>query len=131
MPIIKWNPFTDIQDIFEETKVGWDCAVDVYEEKNNVIVEMNIPGIHPDKFDIDVEDDLLHVSGTREKKEEVEDKNYYRKEIHCGSFSRNIHLPSAVQADKTIASYENGVLKITLPKKSAAPAKKVKVNVKK
>lgn len=132
MAVIKWDPFYALDELLSDTgvrRLSADGAVDIYEEKNNVIVKMSIPGIDPDRFEITAEDDLLRVAGSREKTEEVEDKNYYRKEIRCGSFERVIHLPSSVQSDKTTASYENGILIITLPKKAASGSKQVKVKV--
>jgi HSP20 family protein len=133
MAIIKWDPFFGLDELLSESglrKLGSDGAVDIYEENNNIIVKMSIPGIDPDKFEITAEDDMLRVAGTREKTEEVEEKNYYRKEIRSGSFERVIHLPASVQSDKTTASYENGILMISLPKRAASGSKQVKVKVK-
>ncbi|MBU1007546.1 Hsp20/alpha crystallin family protein [Candidatus Dependentiae bacterium] len=65
-----------------------------------------------------------------ETESEVEDKDYYRKEIRSGSFERTIPLPTTVQSEKTMATYGNGVLKIALPKKSLEAKKQVKITVK-
>lgn len=131
MPLMKWDPFSELQEILDANhkRIGWDFAVDVYEENESVIAKMNVPGIDPDRFEITVEDDLLRVAGSRDKEEEVEDKEYYRKEIRCGSFERVINLPCAVMAEKTSASYENGVLKIVMPKKTPTVSKQIKVKI--
>jgi len=133
MALFKWDPFFEVQELLDDKqklRLSWDLAVDVYEEDTNVVVKMNVAGIDPDKFDITVEDETLRVAGSREKKEEVEDKNYYRKEIRSGSFERIIPLPTTVQSEKTMASYDNGVLKIIMPKKAPSGSKQVKVKVK-
>jgi len=139
MPLIKWTPFLepfhDFDKFFEDFRKGmpkgFAPAIDMYEKGNNVIVEAPLPGIDPEKVDISVEDDVLIIKGKIEKKSEVEEKNYYRKEIHKGGFYRSILLPAHVQGDKAKADFEEGVLKVTIPKKKAKPAKKVKVTAKK
>ena len=120
-PLMRWRPFGE--QFFERDfpvstlpKFGWDLAVDVYEKNGNVIAEMNLPGIDPDKIDISVEDDYLTVSGSREEKKETKEEDYYSKEIKRGSFERTVKLSHAVKKDKADASYKDGVLKITIPK---------------
>ncbi len=120
-PLFSWRPFGE--RFFDEDfpvatlpKFGWDLAVDIYEKNGNVIAEMNLPGIDPDKIDISVEDGYLTVSGSREEKEESKEEDYYSKEIKRGSFERTVKLSHAVKKDKADASYKDGVLKITIPK---------------
>lgn len=112
-------------------KVNADLATDVYEKEGNVIVEISIPGMNPDRFDIAIENDHLCVSGSREESKETENHVYYHREITHGEFSRVIPLPAAVIAEKTSAEYRNGILKVVMPKKSAADAGRVKIAVKK
>ena len=140
MSLIKWTPmfpFEDFDRFFDEMMPskkgvkGFMPAVDVYEKNKNVVVEMPLANIDPDKIDISIENDVLHVKGSTEKKSEVDDKNYYRKEISSGSFYRTIPLPASVVADKTSAVHENGVLKILMPKAAPKKEKKIKVQVKK
>jgi len=135
MSLIKWEPFGDIDKFFEEfsslfSRRG-DFAVDVYEKKNDVIVEMSLPGVDPEKIDVSVEDNHLRVVASREEEKEEKDKYYYAKEIRRGSFERVVPLPESVQKDKVKAEYENGVLKVVLPKAAKKKASKVKVKVKK
>ncbi len=115
MALIHWRPFP-FEDMFEDVARTHDLATDVYEENNHVIVEMHVPGIDPEKVDISVENEYLHVSGTRQEREETEDQEYYRKEIRTGSFERLIPLPSTVDEKNTKARYKDGVLMISLPK---------------
>lgn len=138
MAIIKWEPFGEMNRFFEDfpipsfKDIGSDLAVDVYEEDNNVVAKMNIPGVDPDKINVSVEDNMLRVSGAHEEEREEKKKHYYHKEIRKGSFERVISLPQSVQKDKVSADYKNGTLVVTLPKASIGEsAHKVAVNVKK
>ena len=131
MPIIRWKPFKDFNDFFEDFGHshcnGGDLAVDVFEQNSDILVEMNIPGINPDKIDIEVENMRLHVSGSREEKSETKDKQYYHKEVRRGSFERVIQLPCPVDQTQTRADFKDGVLTITLPKKEHSGSSKIKV----
>ncbi len=104
-------------------------AVDVYEEKDNIVVETPLAGIDPEKVNITVEDNVLRIEGQSEKKSEVDDKNYYRKEVRFGSFSRTIALPKTVNGDKAQASYDKGMLKIVIPKAEEAKPKSIKITM--
>jgi HSP20 family protein len=131
MAIIKWTPFLPWEE-FERGLIekGFTPAMDVYKEGNNLVAKTPIVGFDPKKVDISVKNGMLTIKGSTEKKSEVEEKNYYRKEIKSGSFYRSILLPAEVEAEKLKAEYQDGILKITMPMKKVL-AKKVKVAVKK
>ena len=136
MPIIKWEPFAELDRVFEERpyvpmfpKLGWDLAIDLYEEGDNVIAKMNLPGIKPEELDITVEEDSLSVSGSREDEQETDKKDYYSKEIRRGSFSRSVRLPKTIDAAKAAAEYLDGVLTITLPIAGGREKKTTQVKV--
>lgn len=134
--LIPWRPFLEPFEDFDrwfgdKAPIGFSPAVDIYEKGNDLIIEAPLAGIDPDKMDISVENDVLTVQGKMEKKSEVEDKNYYRREIRSGSFYRQVPLPSHVIGDKASAAYENGVLKISVPKAAEKKAKKIEVKVNK
>lgn len=137
MAIIKWEPFRDIERFFDDemsllgSKFGWDLAVDVYEEAGNMVAEMQLPGIDPDRVDIAVDRDVLTISGAREEEKETKEKHYYAKEIRRGSFQRTVRLPHEGDASAAAASYEGGVLKVIIPKREQQGANKIKVQVKK
>ncbi|RJQ35131.1 Hsp20/alpha crystallin family protein [Candidatus Parcubacteria bacterium] len=129
MSLIPWSPFLDT---FESLEKGWQNfipAMDVYEEKDNVVVEATLAGIKPEDVDIKVHDDVLTIEGQRQTSSEIDEKNYYRKEVRSGSFHRSIVLPTSVQADKAQAEFENGLLKIVLPKEEKEQARSIKINV--
>jgi len=137
MAIIKWEPFGEIDRFFNDfptqnfLKFGRDMAVDLYEEGNNVVAEMNISGIDPEKIDVTLEGNYLRIAGVREEEKEHKDKQFYSKEISRGSFERTVRLPQAVVEEKTEAEYKDGVLKILMPKTEGKKKEKIKVMVRK
>ena len=130
MSLIKWSPFApffdqaDMDKFFEDNQAPLAMRgaqslvppIDMYETDEAVVVETPMPGIDPKRLDISIENGILSIKGTSERKTEVDDKNYYRKEVRYGSVFRQIALPNRVEADKTEAVYEQGVLKLTMPK---------------
>jgi len=139
MPIVKWSPFLEPFDEMDKMLQGFDKnlqrgfapAMDIYQDKKNVYVETPLAGVEPEKVDIEIVDDVLTLKGQAEKKSEVDEKNYYRKEVRSGSFYRCVALPAHVLGDKAKAESAEGMLKITIPKAPAKKAKSVKVKVSK
>ncbi len=140
MSLIKWEPFDEFDRFFRDASAfpmlrngqgGFDLAVDVYEDGENLVAEMNLPGIDAEKIDVEVEDNYLRIAGRREEVNEKKEKSHYAKEIRRGSFERVVALPDMVEQEKVAAEYENGVLKITMPKRAQESRGKVKVAVKK
>lgn len=129
MSLIPWNPLLDTFDSLERGLNNFVPAIDVYEEKDNVVVEASLAGIKPEDVELNVHEDVLSLEGKRETSSEVEEKNYYRKEVRSGSFHRSIVLPATVQADKAKANFENGLLKVILPKEIKAQPKNIKINI--
>ena len=135
MSLIKWTPmlepFGDWDRWFDTPGASFAPAIDVWEDDKNVYAETPLPGVDPEKVNISIEDNILTIEGSTEKKSEVDEKNYYRKEVRAGSFYRSVALPSPAKGDQASADYENGVLKISVPKEERIKPKRVKVNVKK
>lgn len=145
MSLIKWNPFIndgfafdDMDNVFGEMlpairsqQSGFTPALDMYEDQKNIVVETQLAGIDPEKVNISIENDILCIRGESEKKSEVEEKNYYRKEIRRGSFYRSIPLPTRVIGDKATAITEEGILKIIIPKADEVKAKTIKIQTNK
>jgi HSP20 family protein len=104
-------------------------ALDVYEQKDDLIVKAEIPGLTKDEIDISLEGNTLTIRGEKKKEEEVKEEDYYRCERTYGAFSRSIELPLAVHTDKVNATFKNGVLEIRLPKTEEAKKSVVKVKV--
>ncbi len=145
MSLIKWNPylsegfnFDDLDKMFNEvlpavrgSQFGFTPAVDMYEDKDNIIVETQLAGIDPDKIHISIENDVLCLRGEGEKTSEVDDKNYYRKEIRRGTFYRSIPLPTKVDGERASAINEEGILKISIPKASEVKPRSIRIKTKK
>ena len=104
-------------------------AVDVYEEKDEVVVKAELPGLSKEDLDVSLTESTLTLKGEKKKEEEVKEKNFYRSERSSGSFVRTIDLPSEVKTDQTKASFKNGVLEIRLPKTEDAKRKVTNVKI--
>lgn len=137
MQLMKIDPFREIDRFFGDfpmnstQKFNLDMAVDLYEEKGNIIVKMNIPNIDPDKLDLSIEDNVLRVSGLREEEREEEDKQYYYKEISRGSFGRVIKLPKTIDEKNIDAVYKDGTLQLTMPIIEVEKDKQTRIKIKK
>ena len=108
---------------------GFVPDIDVYEDKENVFVETSLAGVRPEDVGVSVEKNVLTLQGSSKKEHEVEEKNYYRKEMRSGSFFRQIVLPAPVKESEVKAEFEDGVLKVTCPKDTPSETKKIKVEV--
>jgi len=102
-------------------------AVNIWENDENVFVEAEVPGLKAGNLDITVVGDELTMKGERPEQFPTEG-SFHRRERGVGSFTRVIHLPSEVNADRVEAALNDGVLLLTLPKAEAAKPRKVKVN---
>ena len=108
---------------------AWYPACDVFEDKEAVRIVAELPGVRPDDVKIALENNLLTIRG--EKKQQAEERNerVHRYERSYGSFERAFALPSTVDADKIHATYENGVLTVTVPKAERARPREIAIQV--
>lgn len=145
MAIIRWDPFRDLvtlrekmNRLFEEafTSRGeekdliastWTPSVDIYETENALVLTAELPGLDEKDIEIKIEDNTLTLRGERKFEKETKEENYHRLERSYGSFYRSFTLPNYIDQDKIQAEHENGILKITMPKKPELKPKKVKV----
>jgi len=104
-------------------------ALDVYEEKDDIVVKAELPGMEKDNIEVNLSDNRLTIKGEKKKEEEVKKEGYYRSERSWGSFVRSLELPSEVQTDKIKAAFKNGVLEIRLPKTEEAKKRETKVRI--
>lgn len=138
MKLVRWAPFMEPWEAAESFMDEWNPslvkgfmpAIDLYQTKDAVVVETPLAGVDPNKVNISIENDVLTIEGSMEKKSEVEEKDYYRKEIRSGGFHRTIALPATVDRNKANASFQNGILKITIPKSEKARPKTIQVKIK-
>ena len=125
-----WGSFFEERPRRKAEEIGeWLPSLDVSETKNDLVVKAEIPGIDPKDIDISLTNDLLIIKGEKKQEKEKKEENYHLIERSYGAFTRSIRLPKEVQSDKIIASYKNGILKVTLPKSEEAKKKEIKITV--
>ncbi|MDH4208024.1 MAG: Hsp20/alpha crystallin family protein [Anaerolineae bacterium] len=148
MSIVRWEPFRDMMTLreamdrlFEESFVSprrreWlapaegALALDVYETEDSLVVKSSIPGVNPEDVDISIKGNILSISGETKEEEEVKEENYVRRERRYGTFSRSLALPDGIDTDKAAAEFEDGVLKLTIPKVPEAKPKIITIKSK-
>jgi HSP20 family protein len=108
---------------------GWTPALDLYEDKDNLYVRFELPGMKKEDIDLSLHDDSLSISGERKTEEKFHDAEVYRAERFFGRFQRTVTLPVPVAADKIKAQYQDGILRVTLPKSEEAKPKQIDVKV--
>ena len=124
------DPFEEMDKLIDRSAFqGFTPAVNVYETKKEVVVETSLAGVDPKDVEVSIENDVLTIKGESKKESEVDDKNYYRKEISSGSFYRSVALPAHVKGDKAQAESHEGMLKITIPKTEESKDKAIKVKI--
>lgn len=131
-----FDPMRDMEEMLSQLPVnslavhrGFVPSLNMYEKDGSLVVETALPGMNPADVEVTVEKGVLTISGESKKVHEVDEKNYYRKEIRSGSFFRQVHLPVSVNEDDVTAEFEDGLLKVSCPKIEAPKAKKVSVKV--
>jgi HSP20 family protein len=143
MAIQRWEPFREMMTLrnamdrlFDDSivrpsvhlygpEVG--VALDVYQTANDVIVKASLPGFKPEEVDISITGDTLTLKGEHREEKETKNENYLLQERSYGSFSRSITIPVEVKSEKAEASFEDGVLTLTLPKAEEVKPKQIKV----
>ena len=105
--------------------------VDVYEDEQNLVLKLEVPGMNEEDLNVSLENNILTVSGERKFEKEEKEENFHRIERRYGSFSRTFRLPNTVDAEKVDAAYDKGILKITLGKRAEAKPKQIKVGTQK
>jgi HSP20 family protein len=144
MSLVRWEPFRDLLALQERLNRGFDSsrqtgeeqlgtwapAVDIYETEKEIVLKADLPGLKLEDVDISLNNNVLSVRGERRFEKDVKEDNYHRVERAYGNFVRTFTLPNTVNVEQIDATYDNGVLKITLPKREEARPKQIKVNVK-
>src|SRR5579863_5139393 len=145
--LTRWDPareYSTLQDrmnrLFREsyspegpeealTTTGFAPPVDIYEDEHTITLKLEVPGIDEKDIDVRIENNTLTVHGERKIEKEEKEENFRRVERQYGSFTRTFTLPTTVDAEKVTATYDKGILKISLAKKAEAKPKQIKVNV--
>lgn len=145
MSIVRYDPFRDLRSLQEEVnrlfssnltrgfgeegigRGAWNPSVDIYETKDHIVLEAELPGMNRDDFELSVENNVITLRGEREFEKKDETDNYHRVERSYGSFTRSFTLPQTVSAEGATAEYRNGVLRVTLPKREETKARKIEI----
>ena len=145
MSIQRYDPFRDLRTLQEEVnrlftgnaarafddegiaRGSWNPNVDIYENKDQIVIEAELPGMAREDFDLSVENNIITLRGERHFEKKDETDNYHRVERAYGSFTRSFTLPNTVSGDGAVADYRNGVLRVTLPKKEETRARRIEI----
>ncbi len=147
MTIVKWDPFRNVaalqdrinhmfEDSFSQAEhgddmsaYGWKPNVDIYEVKTGVVIKADLPGIRKEDVRVEVKDNLLTLKGIRQGETDIGDQCYFCQERAFGPFQRTFTLQYSVQPEKIKASFNNGVLKISVPVPEFEEPRKIRVNI--
>lgn len=147
--IRRWEPFREMislreamDRLFEDSFVKSDVskgsilqegslAVDIFEKKDKLVVQVAIPGVKADDLDITVEGEILNIKGETKQEEKIEEKDYFRREFRYGSFNRSVKLPVEVDPQQAHAEYKDGVLTLSFPKPEKKKVLSIPVKIKK
>lgn len=144
MSIIRWDPFSELRQtvdrVLDESfrpfrfltgvaELG-EIPLDMYQTANDVVVKAALPGVQPEQVDITISGDLLTIKGETRVEEEIKREDYFRQERRYGAFSRSVTLPGSLKSEKAEASFENGILTLTIPKAEEAKPRAIKIKPK-
>jgi len=104
-----------------------ELAVDVYQTDGEVVIQSTVAGVNPDDLDINIENDVVTISGTRNNPNPEEEKNYFYQECYWGPFSRQIILPEEVDVNRIEAILKDGIFTLRLPKMERKKVRKIKI----
>src|SRR5438876_6369865 len=145
MSINRYDPFRDLRTLQQEVnrlftgnlprsfddegiaRGAWSPSVDIYENKDHIVLEAELPGMKREDFDLSVENNVITLRGERHFEKKDESDNYHRVERAYGSFTRSFTLPNSVTAEGATADYRNGVLRVVLPKREETKARRIEI----
>lgn len=145
MTVVRYDPFRDLRTLQEEVnrlfstnltrafgdegigRGAWAPSVDIYENKDQIVLEAELPGMKQEDFDLSIENNVITLRGERKFEKTDETDNYHRVERSYGAFTRSFTLPQTVSAEGATAEYNNGVLRVTLPKREEVKARRIQI----
>jgi HSP20 family protein len=145
MSIVRYDPFRDLRTLQEEVnrlftgnmarafddegiaRGSWNPNVDIYENKDHIVLEAELPGMKREDFDLSVENNIITLRGERQFEKKEETDNYHRVERAYGTFTRSFTLPNTVSGEGATADYRNGVLRVVLPKREETKARRIEI----
>lgn len=136
--IVRWNRvdplniFDEFERVFNRPVMrsnDWTVALDVSETDDLYTVKASLPGVSPDDVELTLEDNVLTIKGEMKSDETVEEAKYHVRERRYGSFSRSIRFPVMVDSNGVGATYENGVLTLSVPKAEEVKPKRIEIKI--
>ena len=125
-----WNRFLGETPLARTFVEEWVPSADVSETKNDIVIKAELPGLEAKDVEVSISGDILTLKGEKKKEEEEKDEHHHYLERYYGSFQRSFRVPVNIKADKIEATFEKGVLKVTLPKAEEAKKKEIEIKVK-
>lgn len=145
MNIVKYDPFRELRSLQDEmTRLftgvvpasvnreemlngAWSPRVDIFENKDTLVLEAELPGMTRDDFELSFENNVVTLKGERKFEKKTEGENYHRIERSYGAFTRSFTLPQTVTAEGAKAEFVNGILHVSLPKREETKARKIEI----
>jgi len=138
--LVRWDPFREVEALHNELSrrmngLGegngrqaqpWVPALDVWETDQEIVYELDLPGVSQDQISVEVDDATLTVSATREREQGAD--GFGRFERRVGTFTRTVGLPSGIAQDAIAARHADGVLRVTIPKPEQPKPKQITIN---
>ena len=146
MALVRWEPFRDLNAFDRQvnrffgggngfgwperptTASAWSPDVDIFEDENEIVVHAELPGVESKDVDLNIENNVLTISGQRNLEYEDKKENYHRVERSYGTFSRSFSLPRLIDETKIRAEYKNGILKVHVPKHEKAKPRQIAIS---
>jgi HSP20 family protein len=144
MNLVTYDPFRELRSLQDEvnrlfsssfsrggdselTRGAWSPNVDIFEDKDHIVLEAELPGMKPEDVNISIENNVLTIQGERKFEKKDDQGNFHRVERSYGSFTRSFTLPPAVSSDNADAVFENGLLRLTLAKREEAKPRRIEI----
>ena len=141
--LVRWEPFRELASLQTEmsrlmngllegngrTTQNWVPALDVWETENEVVYAFDLPGIPEESISVELNEDALTVSATREQTAEVSKESFFRFERRFGTFARTVALPQGVDESAIKADYRNGVLEVHVAKPEVQKPRKIQIGL--
>ncbi|HEX8634460.1 MAG TPA: Hsp20/alpha crystallin family protein [Pyrinomonadaceae bacterium] len=147
MSITRYDPFRDLRMLQDEVnrlfssnllssrsfgdegiaRGAWAPTVDIYENKDQIVLEAELPGMNREDFELSIENNVLTLRGERRFEKRDESDNYHRVERSYGSFTRSFTLPQTVSPENVAAEYRNGVLRVVMQKREEVKARRIEI----
>lgn len=144
MNLITYDPFRELRSLQDEVnrvfsssfnrsdetgmmRGAWNPSVDIFENKDSIVLEAELPGLAPEDVNISIENNVLTIHGERKFEKKDEGDNFHRVERSYGSFTRSFTLPPTVSSENVDADFENGILRLQLAKREEAKPRRIEI----